>query len=271
MLGGIRYQGGKHPHRGVGQWIASLIPVEARLYVEPFAGMLGVLLSRKKSGWEVANDLNERIVNWWEVMRTQTDELHHRLAYTPWHESVFDRCRETLDEGDALERAFKFSVVTTFSSQHTDEGNSFMIGTSTKGREYKRNPLAGVIRRLQDTAKRVSMVAFTCRPASRLLEQMSTHEGAVIYCDPPYYTSHRTYRWSDVDVEELRELLLAQTGRVAISGYRDEWDSLDWMRHEKDVWASGVSAAGRIQRTEVLWTNYDPEEYKSQEMQYELV
>ena len=67
MTGGLSYYGGKNPQRGVPHWINSLLPStkECTLYVEPFCGMMGVLLSRQESFCEIVNDANERVVNWW--------------------------------------------------------------------------------------------------------------------------------------------------------------------------------------------------------------
>ena len=48
---------------GLGHWIAGQLPQsEQQTYVEPFAGMLGVLLARPRSQLEIVNDLDERVV-----------------------------------------------------------------------------------------------------------------------------------------------------------------------------------------------------------------
>ena len=47
------------------------------------------------------------------------------------------------------------------------------------------------------------------------------------------------------------------TGKVAISGYGDEWNKLGWYRYEKADSFSDIKTAVHSKRVEVLWTNYD--------------
>lgn len=93
--GGLAYYGGKSPGRPLTAWIASKLPPweYQRLYCEPFAGMLGVLLTRKPTRLEVVNDANERIINWWTVIRDRPDEFGRMLDWTHQHSRIqFDRC-----------------------------------------------------------------------------------------------------------------------------------------------------------------------------------
>ena len=60
------------------------------------------------------------------------------------------------------------------------------------------------------------------------------------------------------------DLFQQQKGRVALSGYGDEWNCLDWNRYELDVnycGYTGVEAKNKTYnptRTEVLWCNFNP-------------
>ena len=72
-LRALGWVGGKSPfgaHK-TGQWIASLLPPVGTTYtyIEPFAGMLGVMLQRPKHRREIANDLDGDLVNWWRAVR----------------------------------------------------------------------------------------------------------------------------------------------------------------------------------------------------------
>ena len=110
-------------------------------------------------------------------------------------------------------------------------------------------------------AERIWDVQVENRDAYEVLEYMAVVEGAVIYCDPPYVSSDTSpYKHRAIDKERMTELLQSQKGRVAISGYVDEWEHLGWDRHEKDAVAVpvGVNAVkGGLKRVEVLWTNYN--------------
>ena len=78
MLYGLRYYGGKSEKfrngNGAGPWIAKMLPYR-RMYVEPFAGMLGVLLQREKSRIELVNDRDGMISAFWECIRDYPDKL----------------------------------------------------------------------------------------------------------------------------------------------------------------------------------------------------
>ena len=54
----LPYFGGKRGY-GLAEWIASHLPLSDDIaYIEPFAGMAGVLLSRPAVKIEILNDLN---------------------------------------------------------------------------------------------------------------------------------------------------------------------------------------------------------------------
>ena len=56
-----------------GAWIAGLLPPpeKRQTYLEPFCGMLGVLLQRSPPGHEIVNDADGAVINWWRTVRTQ--------------------------------------------------------------------------------------------------------------------------------------------------------------------------------------------------------
>ena len=257
----LPYYGGKAGlgNTGIGPFVASLLPREREIvYIETHCGMLGVLLSRRPAKCEIANDLNGRVVNFWRVIRDSGDELERLVRYTPYARSEFDHCKRTLDEGDELERARKFYVVVRMSMYHADgsSGGFAMTYTTHHGRVslfWKR------VKRLQ---ARVERVMFDCRPAIEVLDKHQHRSDAVIYVDPPYASagSNDTYGISRHDYDDTLRLLHAQAGRVAVSGYNDEWDDLGWMRHECPTFTTSMQSDGnrRLERVEVVWTNYIP-------------
>lgn len=261
--GGLPYSGGKQQ---MAEWIAERLP-KSDLYIEPFAGMLSVLFARDRSQLEIVNDLNDRIVNWWQVCKDQPEELMHELVHTPHSETVFHRACDTQDEGTPLERAVKFSIVVTQSLSRTDTGTSFAFVLSPSGRWGRLNrPQHLCLMRLQATAERIQHLQITCRPALDLLATTVPKAEAVIYCDPPYHSAHtKQYRAELDDIDALVEVLLQQTGKVAISGYGTEWDRLGWERHEREARVSQMGK-GHVARTEVLWTNFTPVQYTTKQL-----
>lgn len=117
--------------------------------------------------------------------------------------------------------------------------------------------------RVDALAERLWNVQIENSDALRLLERLAREETAVIYCDPPYYSADHSPYSGAPDFEALAEALKAQRGRVALSGYPGEWDSLGWHRSESSTVHRPIGAMERGKspepRREVLWTNYDPE------------
>ena len=258
-LHALQYYGGKSADgTGVGKWIKELLPSDLDVtYAEPYAGMLGVLLQRPAAINEIASDLNGRVVNWWMMVRDRTDEFHHIMEFTPYSESYFKECRETIDEGTPLERAIKFHVVVQMSQAHTDGQSGFSINYGAARRCSPPGIIAERVRRLAD---RLRYVQLLDRPALDILDRLSEVKRAVIYCDPPYRTADTTSYAVVRDHADLADVLWRQKGKVAISGYNDEWDDLDWQRHEFKTFFSSLGTTPEhkaVERVEVLWTNYD--------------
>ena len=77
-LSAVPYFGGKSANaRGVNQWINSLLPPFEwdSTYVETHYGQGGIHLSRPRAKLEIANDLSDRIWNFWTVVRNQGEEF----------------------------------------------------------------------------------------------------------------------------------------------------------------------------------------------------
>ena len=256
----IGYYGGKAG--STGKWIVSMLPdIEpGQIYIETHAGMMGVLLQRGKADIEIANDLNGRIVNWWLVVRDRIDDLMDLLDGTPMSERLYHEYCGSLDEGDEVMRALKMTIVLQQGFSHGDGQPGGWLRIWRKSNlENRRSRIA----RIRDLRERVRDVQFFEEPAIDLLDRVKSRSNAVIYIDPPYRNAATTspYAVDRQDYHETLDAVLAQSGRVAVSGYDDDWDALlehGWRRYERETIANVAHATGtRPKRVEVLWTNYD--------------
>ena len=253
----LRWHGGKSGY-GKAEWIASLLPWERdTTYIETHAGMLGVLLAREPVKCELVNDLDERVINWWRVVRDQREEFGRLVEATPHSRREYEWAQAAVADLDlpAIKRALAFHILIlqgAFARQQSGawrRGLSPSVGSLSRWRSE----------RVAALAERMWNVQLECRDALDLLEQVAKRDYTVIYIDPPYRDgSKAAYRKGKdgVDVERMAGLLLAQRGRVAISGYDDEWDRLGWRREER-TWREGANLHKPRERTEVLWMNYD--------------
>lgn len=261
----LPYYGGKSGwgrHASVSSWVAAALPGRPG-YCEPFCGMLGVLLQRARAAREVANDADRLIVNWWRVVREKPGRLEHWVEHTPTgSRAEFLRARSVIRTLEAPGDASDPSVVLAWavfvmllnSATHSIH-NSATCGVKyeTKG-AHRGRP---AIRRL---ARRIREVQFETQDAGALLERLSERSDYSIYCDPPYRDAETRAYCSDIaDRGSFAELLRAQRSAVAVSGYGDEWDCLGWERKEFPRSVVLTPTEKRVERLEVVWTNFAPE------------
>ena len=204
------------------------------------------------------NDIDGRIVNWWEILRLHTDQFCHDVETTPHSRGDFERAHRTLaapgvsnyDQAQAVQVILSQAVLPSLEQRSWGKAKGPRRGVTVWQSE-----------RVRILADRIRRVQLECRPAIDVLDWLQSSEHAVIYCDPPYYSSDCIpYEHSAVNVDTLTEAVQAQAGQVAISGYGSEWGHLGWQRHERATSFGGFGAEvakGAQRRFEVLWTNYD--------------
>ena len=260
-LTAMKYWGGK-ARPEIKNWINSILPNDTKVsYIEPFAGMLGILLSRPKSKCEIINDIDGNITNWWKTIREQPDELawmiHHTECSRDAYETAFDMIRDETVQDNTVKWAWATYTVIQHGIVHALAKKGF--GVSYYGRNPQLgNPFAAKIKPLAD---RLKDVQIENTDACKILERTMKYDFAIVYCDPPYIAGDTTpYNGQTLDVEKVSELLKEQKGRVAISGYEGDWDHLGWHRHTTKASFSHVgvsSGKDAEERIECLWTNYD--------------
>ena len=261
-LAGLPYYGGKSPRSSnqIGAWILKLLPsAEYRqTYVEPFAGMLGILLNRPKVETEIVNDSSEHIVHLWRSIRDYPQEMEHCFRNTLISESEFNRAVKELDESTGIDRALNTAIIIALSI------NNNLYNASSFKTWYQSGQGRGRLYKLSETMpalhQRIKDVQFFCRDALSILDRTKNSERCIIYCDPPYKGSDlRAYGTNELDFDAFKDLLRIQKGRVAVSSYGDFYDDLEgWHRHEKKTRITVIGKDDACGRTEVLWTNYDP-------------
>ena len=146
-----------------------------------------------------------------------------------------------------LKRALAFHVLNT-------------QGIYGSGFPFQKDPRARTVvwekGRVFPLAERLRRVVLWNIPAEEVLDKLRDTEEAVIYCDPPYpgsETKHYVNR-GEIDTPRLSELLLAQRGGVAISGYPGNWDHLGWRRIDFAHTFIDWQTCKKV-RTECLWIN----------------
>ena len=130
-IGGKSFYG---THR-TGRWINSLLPPPEATYtyVEPYAGMLGLLLQRRPAKREIVSDLDADLINWWTVVRDRPEELAELLEWTPgWSSDLFAEACHNLDHPDPVKRAYYFTL-----ALHWVRGGMIERVRGTRNRQHK--------------------------------------------------------------------------------------------------------------------------------------
>lgn len=257
------YFGGK---TAIAEKIAALLPPH-RHYVEPFAGSLAVLLAKEPSKLETVNDLDGNLMTFWRVLRDRPDELAARAALTP-HSREEHKAAYDLDIEDEVERARRVWVLLSQGRGGSMRKTGWRYfsdpsGTSSPMPRY----LQGYADRMPPAAARLAGVSLECRDALHVIADYGKNADALIYADPPYLGSLRTwgnnYRFEMRDETQHRGLaaaLHAARATVLLSGYAsplyDDDLYADWHRIEIPA-ITGNGAVGSQRRVEVIWSNRD--------------
>ena len=249
------YYGGKRGY-GKAEWIASFLPhTPDSCYIEPFAGMAGVLLARAPVKTEILNDLNGRVINWWRAVRDEPEEFGRLLEFTPFSRAEYEWALSAMDDESLppIRRALAFHVVVDQCIVHGDSS-----GKASWGRTFSPNVGSFFMHGIDTIAalwQRLRYVHLECRDACDLLDRVKDCDYTVIYVDPPYPTAVTSpYKQQQFDRARCAELLMAQRGAVGISGYGDEWDVLGWRRVTRPALRRQING-GAEARMEVLWLN----------------
>jgi DNA adenine methylase len=257
------WYGGKFSHL---DWLLPLLPATHH-YCEPFSGSGAVLLNRAPAPVETYNDIDGEVVNFFRVLRDETELLARQIALTPFsREEFFHAINEPGRALTDLERARRFFVRAR--QTRTGLAQTATLGRWANCKNTSRSGMSGVISRwlggiegLDDIGARLLRVQIENRPAMEVIRLYDSKD-TLFYCDPPYIHSTRgdskAYGF-EMDEEQHRDLAVALhriEGKAAISGYRCAlMDRLykGWRRFDADE--KHCHSIKQL-RQESVWMNY---------------
>ena len=162
----LPYVGGKSNFGGPGAWIASILDgVNVDTYVEPCCGTLGILLRRDPVCVEVCNDKDDRVINFFRVVRDYPMEFSRKILLTPYRsESEFLWAKHNLHHEDNIMAAIAcFIVLSQSIPASLIERSDYLI----KGKMRKWE-LPGDVLHLAD---RLNGVRFVVSDAAKIIKQ----------------------------------------------------------------------------------------------------
>lgn len=240
-----------------------------RPYVEPFGGAMGVLLHKSPSPIEVYNDIDDRLVNLWRVVRDRPEELQTRLQLTPYSRREYLDAMAILHSDtyrnlDPIEQAaiFFICIRQSFSAvgAHRTSGWSYSV-TCPSAQAWMR----AIDETLPAIAARIRSLHIDNRDWSDIIDIYDTPD-TCFYLDPPYHPDarheHSLYRheFGSSLHEQLCERIRSVKGAVVLSGYDNDLYATtltDWHKVYRRKFITMRHDKGRERRpaTEVLWIN----------------
>lgn len=261
----FRYPGSKW---SIANWIIAHFPegYEKMVYLEPFVGSGAVFFNKQPGSVETINDLESEIVNLFQVLRDQPDELKRVLDLTPYSREEYDRSFEPCD--DPVEKARRYMVKTTQAigaklqgTQKCGWGNHKQMrigGTACKWGGISDTVDLAAARLRSDTTH---LVQIEHMDALKLIERYNNHD-VLMYLDPPYlHSTRRSGALYNHEMDEAGQVLLLDAitksrAKIVISGYESALYNRRLAGWYKDSTQSRTTSAEMA--TETIWMNYEP-------------
>ena len=253
----LKYPGAKWR---IASWIIENMP-EHHSYVEPFFGSGAVFFNKQPSNIETINDLDEDVVNFFEVIRDNPEELAAKIYMTPYARAEYERSYEGSEKTD-IDKAVAFCIKINMSHGYRCNAKSgWKNDVQGRERAYAAQVWSKTPDIVMQAAERLRGVQIERRTALDIIKKFD-HPKCLIYCDPPYLLSTRrgkqyNVEMSDREHEELLHALLINKSKIMISGYGSDLYN-DALRNWKKKTRFNLTQSLRKAK-EVLWMNYDKE------------
>ena len=247
----ISYYGGK---QSLLKHILPLIP-EHKIYVEPFFGGGAVFFAKEPAKVEVINDHNNMVVNFFEQLKTNFDELKQMIDATPYSRTVYKKAMTIYEVPIIFSpkyRAWAFWVGTL-------QGFANQIGSWHSSNKHGKEAGNIANRRIgftRDLSDRLSRTQIESKDAVALIKSLDSPD-TFFYIDPPYVGAHQGHYggYTQEHFNELLEALSGIKGKFLLSSYPnnilDEYRELyNWNNADVRVRKSGKN------KVEALTYNY---------------
>ncbi|WP_181691376.1 DNA adenine methylase [Natronomonas sp. LN261] len=200
------------------EWLLSRMPAHD-CYVEAFGGSAALLYNKPRSHNEVYNDVNDDLVQFFEILRERDDELAEWVRDVPYSRSLHSEWIDDYLDGyrpeDSIERAGRFWCLRymQFAAKPFEKAGF-------KVRNY-RNPARtfdNAKGRLREIADRFRAVTIENRDCVDILEGYDAtwddpdEPDVLFYLDPPYVGTEHYYAL-EFDHEAFVEALMNIDGR----------------------------------------------------------
>ncbi|OFX10846.1 MAG: hypothetical protein A2516_00335 [Alphaproteobacteria bacterium RIFOXYD12_FULL_60_8] len=236
--------------------IHGMIPPGMSTWVDVFCGSAIVTLCKPRHPREVINDLNDEVINLFDVLRgVQADDLLRSIELTPFAQGELLRVYAQGPVDDPVEKARRFLIASWFGRGGDNHKTGFRWSKgSTVAPELA---WARLPKRLESVAERLRGVCIRKEDALKIIDDYDAPD-CILFVDPPYPgPAGRRYAISmSTEQHEALALRLCKTSARVIITMSEKTiydDALaDWWRHAASVVTNGGT------KPEVIFTNFEP-------------
>jgi DNA adenine methylase len=217
----ITYYGGKQRLAPV---IIEMIP-KHKIYCEPFFGGGAVFFAKPKSGIEVINDHDKKLIGFYQCVQNRFDELQELVKQTLHSEAMYHYAKDVWNERvevSEIEKAWAVWLITNGSFAGSMHGgwkwcngsSGGHTGTFVKGKRTDFSEKLHI---------RLDNVQISCRDALKVIQDRDTPD-TFFYLDPPYPNCYQGHYggYSIDDLMDLLRILETIKGKFILSNYYNE-------------------------------------------------
>lgn len=237
-------------------------------WVEAFCGSAALTLAKPPALIEIINDLDNDIINLFEQLKNNHEELCRLIALTPYAAQELVEARKEAKGLNDLERARIFLVQAMMSVNavfgKAKGGFSFSDSYTRNNKEARVSRWYNLPDRLASVAERLRSVRVENRDGRELLKKFVNRPATLMYLDPPYLADRvRGYNVDACDLafhEELLEVANKANCMLFISGYESAlYNAIlshknGWSQKTIAVNTKGTNGTTQARR-EVVWMN----------------
>lgn len=237
-------------------------------WVEAFCGSAAITFAKKPAKIEIINDIDNEIVNFFEQLRNNRENLLNSIYFTPYASDEFYLSQIDEPGLSQLEKARRFVIKAMMTINGAlgkeNAGFSYSQSYSRNNVEARVNRWNNLPERLIPISERLKNVRVENRDARDLLKMFINKPATLVYLDPPYLTKRSHEYNHDVNYEEFHRELLeicnASKCMIVISGYHSKiYDRMlskknGWVKSTLNTTTRGTNGEDN-KREEIIWQN----------------
>ena len=273
----ITWYGGKFH---MSQKIIEFFP-KHQTYVEVFGGAAHILFKKEKSAIEIYNDLDEGLVNFFEILRNEekAKKLISKLKLTPYSRKEHEKCLETWNKTEnKIEKARRWyvSLMQSFSGQFA---GSWAYSKSTSRRGMSSNVskwLRYIDERILKSIERLRTIQIENLDFRKIISKYDNKD-TLFYLDPPYVHNTRVdtnsydNEMTNEDHRDLMKILENLEGKFVLSGYDNPiYNEANFNKKTIGEYSKRARVTSeknkRTKGEEIIWFNFNPRQTGQQKL-----